>query len=367
MNGNGRYGIEVWSKSGERLGDIRHLCSGLKWSKQRNEAEELSFDMDLAEYEDYLSSIGVRNPFEFIDVLGTDLRVTRDGQYLFGANVTKIQYAPDDPSVRMSIDARGYLNFFKTAYVDIAYANTPQGSIAWGVINQYQQKEGGNYGITYGGHIGSVNKSRDRNFVRKNVKDFLQQLSNVIEGLDFEFTADKKFITYDAMGSHRPDIRLVYPDNIDSFSFDRDGSSVGNFIYGIGSGNGDDAIFVTAQDPNSYVPFYRREAVKSFNSVEREDTLEENTNGVLEIMRDVAELPTLTFHDGVLNLNDIKVGDTVYVKLSNFKSIEHIDGDQRIEKISCDVDVNDAETPSLTFDDLNVDDIIAQQEEAAEE
>lgn len=360
---NRRYEIEVWNKQGEVLGDIRHLCSSLKWSKQRNDVDEISFDMDLAAYERYLSSIGITTPTEFMDVLTTDIRLKRDGEYLLGANVMKIQYAPDDPSVRMTVNAYGYLSFFKTAYVDINYSNTAQGSIAWGVINQYQQKEGANYGITYGGHVGSVNKPRNRNFTRKNIKDFLQQLSNVLEGLDFEFTADKRFMTYDAIGSHRPDIRLVYPDNIASFSFDRDGSGVGNFLYGIGSGNGDDAIFVTAQDPVSFIPYYRREAIKTFNSVERESTLQENTNGILEIMRDVSELPSLSVDDGVLDFNDVKIGDTVFVQLTNYKSIEHINGYYRIERIECSVDDNDAESGTLTFDDLNVDDIIAQQEE----
>lgn len=44
-------------------------------------------------------------------------------------------------------------------------------------------------------------------------------------------------------------------------------------------------------------------------------------------------------------------------------SFEHIRGFYRIEKIEVDVDENDAEEVTLTFDNLSVDDIIAQQEE----
>ena len=38
-------------------------------------------------------------------------------------------------------------------------------------------------------------------------------------------------------------------------------------------------------------------------------------------------------------------------------------GFYRIEKIDCSVDENDAETVTLTFDDLDIDDIIQSQEE----
>lgn len=358
-----RYEIEVWNKSGVKLGDIRHLCRNLTWSKQRNEAEEVSFDMDMAEYERYLDRIGVQNPREFIDVLSTDIRIKRDGRYILGANITMIDMQTSNPSVSMSVKASGYLNFFKTAYADIAYTNTPQGDIAWGVLEAYQSKNGADYGIASGGDFGSNEIKRDRNFIRKNIKDFLQQLSNVIGGLDFEFTADKKFKTYKAIGSHRPDIKLIYPDNIDSFSVSRDGSMVSNYIHALGSGNGDDAIQTSVEDNNSLDNYYRHETVKTFNSVTQLSTLQENANGILEITKDVMELPKLTIHDGILDLNDVGIGDTVYVELTGYKSISHIAGDYRIEKIEVSVDDNDAETIQITFDGINVDEIIQQQGE----
>ena len=85
MYGNGRYEIEVWNKSGVLLGNIRHLASRLKWTKERNQAETVTFTMDLARYEDYLKKIGA-TPFDFMDVLTTDIRIKREGKYLVGTN-----------------------------------------------------------------------------------------------------------------------------------------------------------------------------------------------------------------------------------------------------------------------------------------
>lgn len=52
------YKIEVYSKNGKCLGDIRHLAQGLKWTEQRNAAETVSFRMDLARYEEYVKKQG---------------------------------------------------------------------------------------------------------------------------------------------------------------------------------------------------------------------------------------------------------------------------------------------------------------------
>lgn len=357
-----RYEIEVWSKNGVLLGDIRHLCSSLKWTMQRNAHETLEFEMDLYEYEQYIEKIGViANPFSFMDILSTDIRVKREGKYLFGANIIKFGYSPDGASVKLTVSCTGYLNYLKDQYLTIDYDNAWQGDILWGVIEQVQAKTGSNFGIKKGNVAQGM--KRDRHFTKKNVKDFIQQMTNVIKGPDIKFDADKTFHSYEALGNYRPDIRLVYPENVDSFTFERRGDVLFNYIQGFGSGNGDDAVQASSQDYHSMQQFYRREKVVTYNSVERLSTLQENVNGVLQATKDPRELPSFTVHDGILDLNDVGVGDTVYAELGGFKSLSHIKGYYRIEKIECSVDNNDAETVDITFDDINIDNIVAQQEE----
>lgn len=356
------YKIEVYSKNGKCLGDIRHLAQRLKWTEQRNAAETVSFRMDLASYEEYVKRTGMR-PYDFMDVGTTDIRIVRNGKDRIGAHLIKAAFSPNDPSVDIELNFTGYANYFKDAYVDVDYDKTRQGDIAWGVINQYQGKQDGDFGIRRGRFTSLGKNPRQRHQKRANVKDFLVRLSNVIDGPDFQFTPDKKFNTFDAMGSYRPDIRLSYPGNVASFGFERSVDSLANYVIGIGSGNGDDAPSTYATDPYSRKALYRREKIVTFSSVVRETTLQENTNGVLELLKDVRELPSFTLSDGVLDLNDVSLGDTIYIEMNGYIMFEHIRGFYRIEKIEVDVDENDAEEVTLTFDNLSVDDIIAQQEE----
>lgn len=357
-----QYKIEIYSKNGSLLGDIRHLAHDFKWSEQRNAAETVSFRMDLARYEEYVAKIGM-NPYDFMDVGTTDIRIVRDGKARIGAHLIKFNFAPNNPSVEVELGFSGYLNYFKDAYVDAEYNNVRQGDIMWGVINQYQGKQEGDFGIRRGAFSSLGKNPRNRNQKRANVKDFLVRLTNVINGPDFQFTADKKFNSYDAIGNYRPDIRLSYPGNVAGFSFERSVDSLANYIIGIGSGNGDDAISASSTDPFSRQALYRREKIVTFNSVEREETLQENTDGVLELMKDVRELPSFTLADGVIDLNDVGIGDTIYAEMSGYMMFDHIKGFYRIERLEVSVDDNDAEEVKIIFDNLSVDDIIAQQEE----
>lgn len=354
------YKIEVWNKSGICLGDIRHLAHDLKWSEQRNAPEGMSFTMDVIEYEQYLDSINM-TPYDFMDAGTTDIRLVRDGVERIGVHLIDFDNDTDDPSVKVIVSLDGYLNYFKDAYVDASYDNIDQGDILWGVINQQQSKPYGNFGITKGSNV-SRGQKRDRHQTRAQVKDFIVRMTNVINGPDIQFTPNKEFHSYDAIGSYRPDIRLIYPDNVQSFKVKRSVSPVANFIYALGSGNGDDAIAATSQDTASMANRYRREKVVTFNSVEDSTTLQQNADGVKEATKEIYEIPVFTLRDGILNVNDVRAGDTVYGQITGRKMYEHIFGSYRIERLEVDVDDNDSETVRVFFDDINIDSIIEQQE-----
>lgn len=357
-----RYEVLVYSKDGLPMGNIFSLCRNFKWSKTRNEAESVSFDLDLDKYEQYIEAIGFGDePLNFMEVGRNDIRIKRDGQWLLGVNIIKFTYSPAEPGVKLEVAGSGYLNYYKRRYVTISYTNTPQEDILWGVIDACNQMTGGDYGITQGTHTGGT-VLRQRNQVRKEVKSFFQQMSQVINGPDFEFTADKKLNTYDAIGVYRPNIRLVYPGNIASFNFGRSVEKVSNFIYGIGSGNGEDAVQANSEDVESEQYLYRREQIVTYNSVVEESTLQENIDGVMHYAKDPIELPTVTVEDGVLDLNVVGIGDTLPLEMNGNKSLAHINGFYRIESIECSVDQNGSETVDLTFDNIDIGAIISMQE-----
>lgn len=360
------YEIEIWDKSGKPIADIRPICSNLQWSKTLNGSETLGFTIDLHRFEDILESVGYsRDPFGFLDVGKCDIRVKRNGTYILGTNVYRFEYTSSYNSVTMRVECVGYLNFYKTQYIDGEYRNTPQEDILWDVIDKCNQKSGGDYGVRRGTHKGGT-VNRDRKYERKEVANLIQQLSEVINGCDFEFTPDKKFNTFEKKGNYRPDIRLDYPGNIQAFNFSRTLDKVANYIYGIGSGNGDEAVQSYSEDFNSEEAIYRREMVAIWNSVTEIETLNEHTDSALSAAKDIIELPNITLRDNVLNLSDIDVGDTIIVNMDGALSLAHISGEYRIQKITCSVDENDSESATIEFDNYDIDDIIHKQETTEE-
>lgn len=358
-----KYAIEIWDKTGKPVADIRKLCSNLKWSKTLNNSESVSFDIDLNELEKTIQSLGYsEDVFGFFEVGRSDIRIKRDNDYIIGCNVYSFNYATNDPSVKVTVQCVGYLNFYKSQYVTATFSQQYQEDILWAVINQCNQKTGGDYGVRRGVDIGGGRTKRDRNYSRKEVASLILQMSQVIDGPDFDFSPDKKFNTYAAKGAYRPDVRLTYPGNIQEFSFNRTVEKVANYIYGIGSGNGDDAVQSTAEDATSENYIYRREKVMTWNSVVEQDTLNEHTNASLHYYKDIIELPSVTLKDNTLDLSQVDVGDTISLELLSNISLRHVNGFYRIEKIDCTVDENDSEKVQLTFDNLDIDEIIEEQE-----
>lgn len=358
-----KYAIEIWDKSGKPLADIRKLCSGLKWSKTLNNSESVSFDIDLNELEKTIKDLGYsEDVFGFFEVGRSDIRIKRDNDYIIGCNVYSFNYATNDPSVKVTVQCVGYLNFYKTQYITADYVQWYQEDILNDIIIKCNQKTGGNYGVTRGVSIGGGRIKRDRSYSRKEVASLILQMSQVINGPDFDFSPDKKFNTYSAKGAYRPDVRLTYPGNIQDFSFNRTVEKVANYIYGIGSGNGDDAVQSTAEDTVSENHIYRREKVMTWNSVTQQDTLDEHTNASLHYYKDIIELPSVTLRDNTLDLSQVDVGDTISLELLSNISLRHVNGFYRIEKIDCVVDDQDSEKVQLTFDNLDINEIIEEQE-----
>ena len=358
-----KYEIEIWDKEGRPIADIRPICHNFSWTKTLNGSESVGFTIDLGRFEELLKSVGYdADPFVFMEVGRHDIRVKRNGQYIVGANIYRFTYTTADPSITLRVDCVGYLNYYKTRYITAQYDYTPQEDILWDVIDQCNQRTGGDYGVRRGTHVGE-SVSRDRKYERKEVASLITQMSNVINGCDFEFTPDKKFNTWATKGTYRPSIRLTYPGNIQSFNFSRTIDGVSNYIYGIGSGYGDEAIMSEAEDGDSEEYVYRREKVAMWNSVSVQSTLDEHTQSALAAAKDIIELPNITIRDGVVDLNELQTGDTIIVELGKFASMAHINGNYRVKTIECDVDENDAESVTLGFDGLDIDKIIQEQNE----
>jgi len=348
-----KYEVELWVND-VLIADISHLAQQLKWRKQRNEAESCSFSLDLVAFEQYAESIN-QHPRTLLDSYITDVKLKRNGEYLLGCQVVQVTPTFNQAGASLDIRADGYLNLFVDRYVTISFDDIESTEIANALLVETQSETNGDFGVDEGPLQYTTGVERVRQYVRENVKEELQNLTELVTGgFDFEFTHDKKFNTYASLGSDREDVVLTYPGNVETMTAPRNGQTIFNHIDGIGSGFGDEAITSTADDAVSQMTYKRRELPLSFNGVSLQNTLDQKTDAELDKRRDILQLPQMTINGELFDLSDLSVGDRPVLVVKGHPYIDNIDGLYRIEVIDVTVDENESEAITLTFDDYGL-------------
>lgn len=209
------------------------------------------------------------------------------------------------------------------------------------------------FGITLGVDEASAGQSdgRQRKYDLQNVKDGIVNLTKLEnDNFDFEFTADKVFNIYTRLGSNKPEVELVYPQNISSVRVTRDASTLANRIIGLGSGIGSERLETVATGYNSAAVYRIRERTETFNSVQEQTTLDANIFGKLNIYENIYEVPHLTVEANHLDLNVVKLGDAIKVRIDESTFVTTIDGMYRIMGMTINVDPNWNESVSLDME-----------------
>jgi hypothetical protein len=367
------YEIELWSQTGVLIADISALAKNKQFTMQRNEAETLTFELDLFAFEKYcLNALNGTDPQTLIKPYVTDVKVKRAGQYLFGAQVVDVnfQFAPDTstpgssggvsaPQYLVNVTATGYLNLLKDRYVTKTYTATERTAIAADLITTTQAQTNGSVGISNSGSPYSTGALSDRTYQLDNVKLKLQELASLSDSpFDFNFTPTKVFQTYGKIGARRQDINLIFGGplgNVAGFALDRSAINLFNKIYGIGSGFGTAQLTSTQVDTASQLNYYLRETIDQFNSVILQPTLDQNTITAVSLAKDILELPVITITGKELPATFLSVGDRIPLMVLNHPWLASINGLYRIEKMDVTIDENDFESAIvLTFDSYGV-------------
>lgn len=209
------------------------------------------------------------------------------------------------------------------------------------------------FGVTLGvdeASAGQVN-NRERTYDLQNIKDGVINLTKLEnDNFDFEFTADKVFNIYARLGSNKPEVELVYPQNISSVRVLRDASTLANRIIGLGSGIGSERLQTVATGYNSAAVYRIRERPETFNSVQQKSTLDANTFGKLNIYENIYEVPTISVDANHLDLNKVKLGDAIKVRIDQSTFVTSINGMYRIMKMNISVDTDMNENVSLDME-----------------
>lgn len=354
------YEIELWSRTGSRIADITHLCQNISFAEERNEAEELRFSLDLDAFEDYMITDVGSDPVSNFREGQTEIKVRRNGQYLFG---TQLFDAPivlsEDGTAMIEVVATGYLNFLKDRYPDpdITYTNVEAVEIFYDLIEQAQSVPNGDYGLVIpssGYYVTGVTRDRTYEQYTSSVKLNLQRLTNLETGkFDFKILADKTVMTYSQVGSPRSDFRLSFDrtnfiSSIKNARLNRSVNGLYNQVIGIGSGFGKDMLLSPQDDVDSQIEFWLRQLPVQFNEVSEQATLDENAQARLARVKKLLRLPQITVSGNDLPESGVEVGDWIQIQMTGRRLIEDMTGVYRVERKETSLDENGFES-AVTF------------------
>jgi hypothetical protein len=347
-----RYSIESYDPSGNLMGDLTGIVSVQGLLFERNRSPSATLSADLFKMEDYAKKLNI-NPLDLLNVNRSEIRVRRYDKYLFAGQVSNIEPQISGDQATIAVGVSGWLDLLGQRYTgnNEVFSSVDAGAIAWDLIEDSQALTHGNLGITSGLIQTSVN--RDRTYNGKNIKDALIELSEVINGFDFEITWDKKFnVYYPYQGMDRSaDLRFEYKNNIKSIDVPRDGTKMINYVIARGAGQGDAQISDTEQDTASQTTYGLRQSILDYPDVIEAATLAAHANGQIASYKNIIDMPVIVLNGSLPPaLGSYWLGDQIILTVPDLQTFSYLkDVKYKIDKISVKVDAEEQEEVELSL------------------
>jgi len=293
-----------------------------------------------------------------LDVGATGIFFQRDQRILWGGLVWTID--ADVAANTMNIAGAGLMSYFRHRFITdtTTYTATDQLEMARLLIDKAQAVGGGNIGVS----TSDTNTSgvlRDRTYYGYEYKNFAEAITQLAEVQNgFDFYIDSFFDSNNEIAS---EFRSVYPatgrrtsfvfdidNNCQALRFTVNGSSLGNAVYAIGAGNGEDMLRSEVTDTSGLAARPKLEKVTSHKNVSVTSTLQ--THADRELSRSVQPVKTLgltVYPDVDPVLGSYIVGDQVYVR-GEYGYVT-LDGWYRIVDLTVGVSAGQYETINLSL------------------
>ena len=229
---------------------------------------------------------------------------------------------------------------------------TDSGAIAWDLIETSQLKTNGDLGITEG--TIATTQDRTRTYNNQNIMEAIINLSDVINGFDFEITDDKVFNVYTVKGDDLTDsLILEYGRNLQSVSIDEDFTTPCNNAIVLGEViDGTELTRVDRPDTTTQAKYKLREMVLSADNVIDENTL--NAKGDAMLYKYKEPLIKITFEvmRGKVDITQFSLGDLIRLIIK--KGCYNIDSTYRIFEWTVDHENDNTEKLSLILGELGI-------------
>jgi hypothetical protein len=343
-----RYRIEVRDPDGNLVADISDRCTRRHWAVRRNRPSTIELSFDGRDLVNYFKSLSTSIEAVF-SVNINEIRIYRFDTLMVAGQISYyMAFDEGDDKIRVDIQAPGWQALFAARITALTQNyelvdNWDLGAIMWDLIDQSQLQANGDFGITEG----TIQTSQigERHYVYKNIGDALVQLSEVIGGPDFEFTASKVFNVYSPkQGIARPDVVFNYPGNFLKPSTQRDGTKMFNRIIASGAGTGTERLLSTAEDLTSQASYKLRELPVNYPDVSVQTTLDDHADEDLRTNVTFLDLPVVKTTGDDPQLGSYWLGDEVTVRVTkNVEIFGHLAGVWRVEEIDVTIDQNNFE------------------------
>jgi hypothetical protein len=156
----------------------------------------------------------------------------------------------------------------------LTFTQDDQFTIARALLDHHLDKAGAGFSIDTSA-VTTSGVLRDRSYAAgQNIKQALEQLSEVEDGFDFAINpATREFeLFYPRQGTRQPD--LVIEDGIRKFSRSGDAKAQASQVVGLGLGEGDDQVKLNRQDSSAVAEYKLTQRVFSDSKISNVATLE---------------------------------------------------------------------------------------------
>lgn len=210
------------------------------------------------------------------------------------------------------------------------HSNQNEGEIIQDLINDTQALSDGDLGITIGANSSTAN--RTRTYEDKNVRDAMEQMSSVIDGIDFEITPDRVLNIYDKKMTDRSNSHVFsYGDdavgtaNILTVKEVLDASEIRNDVKGYGK----DTLSTTRSSAASQAAYGLRSGIYSYQDISELATLEGHLDDIIRTNGAPTRQLSVTLAPGKEPLfGTYEIGDVVTIRVN--KGVVDIDQPVRI-------------------------------------
>ena len=226
------------------------------------------------------------------------------------------------------------------------------GAIAWDLIETSQLKTNGDLGITEG--TIATTQDRTRTYNNQNIMEAIINLSDVINGFDFEITNDKVFNVYTVKGTDLTDsLILEYGRNLQTVSIDEDFTEPCNNAIVLGEViDGEELTRVDRPDTTTQAKYKLREMVLSADNVIDEDTLNEKGDAMLYKYKEPLIKVTFEVIRGTVDITQFSLGDLIRLIIK--KGCYNIDSNYRIFEWTVNHEDDNTEKLSLILGELGI-------------